>query len=43
MMVPVIVSPMPNVFFKISGITLSYICQNALIDKNASPIRKVLL
>ena len=40
---PVTVSPKPKVFFKISGITLSYICQKALIVKNAIPIKTVLL
>jgi hypothetical protein len=40
---PVTVSPNPNVFFNIKGIMLSYICQNAQIDKNASPTKKVRL
>ena len=43
MIAPVTVSPRPKEFFKINGITLSYICQNAEIDKNARPISMVLL
>ena len=42
-MVPVNVSPIPKLFFKIKGIMLSYICQNELIDINARPISMVLL
>lgn len=40
-MVPVKVSPMPKVFSKIKGMMLSYSCQNAQIEKNARPIKKV--
>ena len=40
---PVTVSPIPKVPCKMSGIILSYICQKAEIDKNASPIKNVLL
>ncbi len=40
---PVTVSPSPKVFCKISGMILSYICQNADMDKNASPTKKVRL
>ena len=35
---PVTVSLMPNVFCSISGMMLSYVCQNAQIERNASPI-----
>ena len=33
------VSPMLKVFFSIKGMRLSYICKNAEMDKNASPIK----
>ena len=41
-LIAVIVSLTPNVCSKISGMILSYICQNAEIDKNAIPINMVL-
>ena len=37
------VSFMWKVFVRISGTTLSYICQNAQMDKNARPTRMVRL
>ena len=40
---PVTVSPKWKVFWSISGIILSYICQNPEIDKNAKPIKNVRL
>ena len=42
-MAPVSVSPIPNVFCRISGIMLSYICQNAQMERKARPINTVLL
>ena len=42
-MVPVNVSPIPKLFFKIKGIILSYICQKEQIDIKARPISMVLL
>ena len=41
--IPVTVSPIPNVFFKISGIIFSYNCQKELIDKKARPTKNVRL
>ena len=40
---PDAVSFIPNMFLSISGITVSYICQNALIAINARPTRNVRL
>ena len=42
MMAPVMVSFIWKVPCKINGTRLSYICQNALMDKKASPMRNVL-
>ena len=41
MIAPEMVSSKWNVFVKISGMMLSYICQNVQIDKNARPTRIV--
>ena len=38
---PTRLSFMWNVFFKIRGITLSYSCQNAQMDRNAKPTSSV--
>ena len=43
MIAPETVSSKWNVFVKISGMMLSYICQNAQMDKNASPTSTVRL
>ena len=43
MIAPETVSLRWNVFVKISGMMLSYICQNAQMDKNASPTSTVRL
>ncbi len=43
MIAPEMVSSKWNVFVKISGMMLSYICQNAQMDKNASPTSTVRL
>lgn len=40
---PAKVSFILNVFLRISGITLSYICQKAQMDRKAKPTIKVLL
>ena len=42
-MAPVKVSPISKVFCKIKGMMLSYNCQNADMDRKASPIKKVRL
>ena len=43
MIAPEKVSFMWKVLVRISGTTLSYICQNAQMDKNARPTRMVRL
>ena len=43
MIAPENVSFMWKVFVRISGTMLSYICQNAQMDKNARPTRMVRL
>ena len=43
MMTPVQLSSSRKLFARIRGTTLSYICQKALMDKNASPTRMVRL
>ena len=43
MIAPQTVSSSWNVWVKISGIMLSYICQNAQMEKNANPTRTVRL
>lgn len=43
MITPVAVSFTPKVFCKINGMILSYICQKALMLKNAIPIKIVRL
>ena len=40
---PDMVSPRPKVFFRIRGIMLSYICQNARMEKKANPTKMVRL
>ena len=41
MMAPENVSFMWKVFVRMSGMTLSYICQKAQMDRNARPVRMV--
>jgi len=43
MIAPVAADDNPNEFSKISGIMLSYTCQNAQMDINAKPINIVRL
>ena len=43
MIVPEMLSPMPKVSVRILGTRLSYICQNAQIDRNAKPTKTVRL
>ena len=40
---PVAASPIWKVFCRMSGIMLSYICQNVLMERNAKPTRRVRL